>query len=197
MTSDLHTGIVSPTQASSLEEPTGKDYEAAARALLWLASNAASEELGSAARALLQMASGSNGVDAITGIRQAAQLLIKAETGHVATNEPEPTDDDYASAAQWAETATFDPTDPTIERGPAAAEAGKTLLRAARGGRPALDAASEPGQASPVRRFRLPVTLDAQLNAYVVASKAHGQRVTPSDVIREALDEYLKTHRAS
>jgi hypothetical protein len=162
------------------------------RALLWLASNAADEEYGSAAQTLLQMVSGSNGVDAIAGSRQAAQLA-----GRVAADEPEPTDDHYAPAARWAETATFDPADPTIERGAAAAEAGKALLRAARGGRPALDAATEPGQASPVRRFRLPVTLDAQLDAYVVASKAHGQRITPSDVMREALDEYLRTHRAS
>ena len=43
----------------------------------------------------------------------------------------ESTDTDYEAAARWAETATFDPHDPTVERGEAAAASGRALLQAA------------------------------------------------------------------
>ena len=43
--------------------------------------------------------------------------------------------DDYEAAAQWAETAAID-AGATVETGPAAAESGQALLRAARAGRP-------------------------------------------------------------
>ncbi len=111
-------------------------------------------------------------------------------------DEQVPTADDYEAAARWAETATID-ADATVESGPAAAESGRTLLRAARAGRPALDVQNEPGQASPVRRFRLSVTLNAELDDFVEASKARGHDTTPSDVIRAALTEYLRSHPAS
>ena len=111
-------------------------------------------------------------------------------------DEQEPTADGYETAARWAETAVID-ADATVETGPAAAESGRALLRAARAGRPALDVVTEPGQTSPVRRFRLPVTLNAELDDFVAASKARGHDTTPSDVIRAALVEYLRTHQAS
>jgi hypothetical protein len=66
----------------------------------------------------------------------------------------------HEAAARWAETATID-AHATVESGSVAAESGRALLRAARAGRPALDARNEPGQASPVRRFRLSATLNA------------------------------------
>ncbi len=111
-------------------------------------------------------------------------------------DEQVPAADDYEAAARWAETATID-ADATVESGPAAAESGRALLRAARAGRPALDVQNEPGQASPVRRFRLSVTLNAELDDFVEASKARGHDTTPSDVIRAALTEYLRSHPAS
>jgi hypothetical protein len=111
-------------------------------------------------------------------------------------DEHEPTADDYETAARWAEAATID-ANAAVETGAAAAESGQAILRAARAGRPALDAVNEPGQPSPVRRFRLPVTLNAELDNFVAASKARGRDTTPSDVIRAALVEYLRTHRAS
>lgn len=110
--------------------------------------------------------------------------------------EHAPTADDHEAATRWAETATID-ADTAVETGSAAAESGRALLRAARAGRPALDAVNEPGQVSPVRRFRLPVTLNAELDDFVAASKARGHDTTPSDVIRAALVEYLRSHQAS
>lgn len=65
----------------------------------------------------------------------------------------------------------------------------RALLRAALAGRPALDVLNEPGQASPVRRIRLPVTLNAELDDFVAASRANGHETTPSDVTRAALAE--------
>ena len=48
-----------------------------------------------------------------------------------------------------------------------------------------------------MRRFRLSVTLNDELDAFVAASKAHGNDTTPSDVMRAALAEYLNSHQAS
>jgi hypothetical protein len=110
-------------------------------------------------------------------------------------DEQLPTADDYEAAARWAETATIDAR--VVETGLAAAESGRALLRAARAGRPALDVQNEPGQSSPVRRFRLPVTLNAELDNFVEASRARGHDTTPSDVMRTALAEYLRAHPAS
>jgi hypothetical protein len=117
------------------------------------------------------------------------------QAAHIA-DEQMPDADDYEAAARWAETATIDG-HATVQSGPAAAMSGRALLRAARAGRPALDADNEPGQNSPVRRFRLPVTLNAELDDFVAASKARGHDTTPSDVIRAALVEYLRSHPAS
>ncbi|WP_432984155.1 hypothetical protein [Dactylosporangium sp. CA-233914] len=121
------------------------------------------------------------------------RALLRAAYG---ADEQVPTADDYEAAARWAETATID-AGATVETGSAAAESGRALLRAARAGRPALDVLNEPGQASPVRRFRLSVTLNAELDEFVAASKARGHDTTPSDVIRAALVEYLHSHQAS
>jgi hypothetical protein len=114
-----------------------------------------------------------------------------------AAETPEPTEAEYSAAAAWAKTATIDPRSPTLAVGKKAEAIGRALLRAARPGRPQLDPAGEPGQESPVRRVRLPVSLNKQLDDYVAVRRQRGERTTPSDVVREALAEYLRTHRAS
>lgn len=64
-------------------------------------------------------------------------------------------------------------------------------LARALGGRPSLTPAAPPGHRSPVRSLRLPRELSLQLDAQ---ARREGRR--PSDVIRDALVEYLDGHRA-
>jgi hypothetical protein len=125
------------------------------------------------------------------------RLRAPANPEPAVTDGQESTEVDYAAASEWAETATIDPDSPTIVRGKAAADIGRALMRSARAGRPTLDPNSQPGQESPVRRVRLPLSLNDQLNAFVAECRERGERVTPSDVVRAALTDYLETRRAS
>jgi hypothetical protein len=179
MTSHLHaadTSMPSTPDHAGQGEPTDADYLAAAR---WAETATFDPHDPTLERDEAAAASG----------RALLQAAFDAD-------DQEPTADDYEAAARWAESATI-ATDAEVETGPVAADNGRALLRAARAGRPALDALNEPGQASPVRRFRLSVTLNDELDAFVAASKAHGKDTTPSDVLRAALVEYLNSHQAS
>ena len=101
------------------------------------------------------------------------------------------TDEEYAAAAEWAEQdMTLPRNSTTALRGDAAATFGRGLLERS-AGRPSIDPAAAPGEQSPVRRFRLPAALDAEL-----VDVAHAQHRKPSDVLRDALAEYLQTHAA-
>lgn len=99
---------------------------------------------------------------------------------------------DYEAAAEWAEKdMTLTPKSSTALRGAAAGALGRGLLERATGGRPALDPAAGPGHRSRVRQVRVPADLGAGLDA---VARAQGRRV--SDVMRDALAEYVSTHRA-
>jgi hypothetical protein len=50
--------------------------------------------------------------------------------------------------------------------------------------------AAAPGEKSPVRQVRLPRALDADPEAF-----ASSRKRKPSEIMREALTEYLETHR--
>lgn len=104
--------------------------------------------------------------------------------------------DEQRALIEAAETGTIEFDHSTILRGQDAEASGQALvqaalggeenLRRALGGRPPLDPAAVPGEHSPVRQVRLPAQMNARLNQVAVA---RGQR--PSDIIREALDQYL------
>jgi len=79
----------------------------------------------------------------------------------------------------------------TALRGTAAADLGRGLLERATGGRPALDPAAGPGHRSRVRQVRVPADVGAGLDAL---ARAQNRRV--SDVMRDALTDYISTHRA-
>lgn len=113
----------------------------------------------------------------------------------------------YDALAAWAEsyTPTLDPTNPPL-RGADAAAAGRAMLeaateddpaareqvrRAARGGRPSLDPQT-PGQVSPQWQVRAPRSLDTAMRAQ---AKAEGRSL--SDLVRDAANQYLATHKAS
>ena len=64
-------------------------------------------------------------------------------------------------------------------------------LERALGGRPSLTPSAPRGHRSPVRSLRLPRDLSLRLDAQAAAE---GRR--PSDVMRDALTEYLDGHRA-
>lgn len=101
------------------------------------------------------------------------------------------TEKDYDAAAEWAE---HDMTLPrrsgTARRGADAAAFGRELVERSQGGRPSIDPEAAPGEKSPVRQVRLPRALDADLIAY--AESIHRK---PSEVLREALIEYLACHK--
>ncbi len=98
---------------------------------------------------------------------------------------------DYDAAAEWAEHDMQLPKNSkTALRGKAAAEFGRDLIERSRGGRPSIDPAAPPGEKSPVRQVRFPRALDADLLAF--AEQSH---ITPSEVVREAVREYLEAHR--
>lgn len=90
----------------------------------------------------------------------------------------------------------------TALRGDAAAAHGRALLEEAAGGaeelhklmggRPGLDTDAPKGSHARPRNFRIPRELD---NALEAAATARG--VKPSAIMREALTEWLKTHRGA
>ncbi len=103
------------------------------------------------------------------------------------------TERDYQTAADWAEAdMTLTPGSVTALRGTAAADLGRDLLRRATGGRPSIDPAAGPGQHSRTRQVRVAADLDSALDAV-----AHAQHRRVSDVMRDALTDYIATHRAS
>jgi hypothetical protein len=99
---------------------------------------------------------------------------------------------DYEALSAWAENEmTLRPNSTTAKHGPAAAQAGRELLeRVGAGGRPSLSGEDEPG-ASPRRQVRLPRTLSQRVDA--LAKKQHR---TASDVMREAVEDYVRAHSA-
>jgi hypothetical protein len=101
------------------------------------------------------------------------------------------TDKDYDRAAEWAEHDMNLPENSrTSLRGAEAADFGRELVERSRGGRPSIDPDAAPGEKSPVRQVRLPRALDADLEAF--ATSRHRK---PSEILRDALTEYLETHR--
>lgn len=107
---------------------------------------------------------------------------------------------EYAAAAEWAEhRAVLPERSSTAVRGAAAAASGRGLLERALGGadaveealrgRPKLDAGSPVGQHARQRQVRLPAELDAALE-----SLAHRQERRVSDVLRDALSDYVHAH---
>lgn len=101
------------------------------------------------------------------------------------------TEKDYDAAAEWAEHDMKLPRrSRTARRGQDAAAFGRELIERSQGGRPSIDPDASPGDKSPVRQVRLPRALDADLIAY--AESIHRK---PSEVLREALIEYLASHK--
>ena len=101
------------------------------------------------------------------------------------------TDKDYSTAAQWAERdMTLPKSSRTALRGEAATY-GRSVVERALGGRPSIDPEAGPGQHARVRQVRLPGSMDDGLTTL-----AEQQRRTTSDVLRDALAEYLRTHTA-
>ena len=110
---------------------------------------------------------------------------------------------DYQAAADWSEHEMdlSHAVGGTTRRGAAAAAHGRALLEHAAGGpaelekamrgRPSIDPDAGPGQHARVRQVRLPAAQNEQLDALAAAE---GRR--PSAVIRDAVAEYLATHRA-
>ncbi len=102
------------------------------------------------------------------------------------------TDKDYSAAAQWAECdMTLPKSSRTALRGEQAAAYGRSVVERALGGRPSIDPESGPGQHARVRQVRLPGSMDDGLTTL-----AEQQHRTTSDVLRDALAEYLRTHTA-
>jgi len=100
------------------------------------------------------------------------------------------TEKDFDAAAEWAEGDMNLPKDSTTaRRGEDAAAFGQSVLERALGGRPSIDPKAAPGQHSKVRQVRLPQAINEQLDA--VAIQQHRRT---SDVMREALSEYLTAH---
>lgn len=103
------------------------------------------------------------------------------------------TEKDSDDAAQWAERDMNLPkSSTTARRGEDAAAFGQSVLERALGGRPSIDPQAAPGQHSKVRQVRLSQAIDEQLDA--VARQQHRRT---SDIMREALSEYLATHAAN
>ncbi|MEU4198242.1 hypothetical protein AB0E69_40535 [Kribbella sp. NPDC026611] len=99
--------------------------------------------------------------------------------------------DKYREAAEWAEHEMELPKNSsTAVRGKAAADFGKDLIEHSRRGRPSIDPDKAPGERTRVRQVRLPGSMDDNLTAF-----AQAHNTNPSAVLREALQEYLETHR--
>lgn len=94
---------------------------------------------------------------------------------------------DYHAAADWAEhDMTLAESSTTALRGEEAAAHGRRELERAMGGRPSIDPTAAPGQHARVRQVRLPADVNRRLEQ--VAGSQHRR---PSDVMRDALAEYL------
>ncbi|HEY3556335.1 MAG TPA: hypothetical protein VGL05_02660 [Kribbella sp.] len=103
------------------------------------------------------------------------------------------TEKDYDAAAEWAEHDMSLPENSrTALRGQAAAEFGRELIERSRGGRPSIDPDAGPGENSPVRQVRLPRSLDNDLVAFAEVNHRN-----LSEVMREAITEYLSAHKAA
>lgn len=109
---------------------------------------------------------------------------------------------DYQADADWAEheMGLTQATGGTVLRGAASAAHGRQMLEQAAGGpaeldkllrgRPSIDPDAGPGEHSRVRQVRLPAAQNQQLDALAASE---GRR--PSEIMREAVAEYLATHR--
>lgn len=103
------------------------------------------------------------------------------------------TEADHQAMADWAENEMdFDPDAPGVLYGDEAAAAGRAMIARALGGRPSIDPTAAPGQHSKSRTVRLGAELEAQL-----INVAAQQNRRPSDVMRDAVGEYLRDHLAS
>lgn len=103
------------------------------------------------------------------------------------------TEAEYRELADWAENdMTIDLDAPGVLYGAQAAQAGREMVARAQGGRPPLDPNAQVGQHAKNRTVRLPGPLDAGLIA--VAAQQHRR---PSDVLRDAVTEYVTQHQAS
>ncbi len=110
---------------------------------------------------------------------------------------------DWAAAAAWAEQQDTDPATATrVLRGAEAAADGRAVLEAALGGpqaveqaiegRPKLNPGTPRGQYARQRKVRLPADLDAALDTLAAAQDRRA-----SDVLRDALTDYVHTHPAA
>lgn len=110
---------------------------------------------------------------------------------------------DHKAPSTWAEKdLTLYPDSATARHGKAAAAKGGATLETVLGGavqaeravrgRPSIDPHAEPGRHSRSRTVRFSDELNAQLG---VVAQAQGRR--PSDVVREALADYLAAHSRS
>jgi len=100
---------------------------------------------------------------------------------------------DYDELAEWAEHDMTLPKDSaTAKRGDdAAAAAGKALLERVGAGRPSLAQDAGISGASPKRQVRLPQPVSNQLDE--LAQRQHRK---PSELMREAVEEYIQKHSA-
>ena len=103
------------------------------------------------------------------------------------------TEAEYHERADWAENEMdSDPDAPGVLYGAQATQARREMVARALGGRPPLDQNAPVGQDAKNRTVRLPGPPDAGLVA--VAAQQHRR---PSDVLRNALTEYVIQHQAS
>lgn len=96
----------------------------------------------------------------------------------------------YHKLAEWAESDAPQIHPERALRGADAAEASRELLRRA-GGRPSIDADPDASGPAPRRQVRLPRHLNAQLDNLAAAEGR-----SASDILRDAITAYLKTHAA-
>ena len=101
------------------------------------------------------------------------------------------TEKDYQAAADWAEhEMTLKPNSRTARRGAIAADYGREVVERASGGRPSIDPNADPGQHARKRQVRLSAEIDQRLTAL-----ASAQQRSASEIMREALTDYLQGHQ--
>lgn len=99
---------------------------------------------------------------------------------------------DYDELAEWAEHDMTLPMDSaTARRGDDAAAAGRALLERVGAGRPSLARDTGISGESPKRQVRLPRPLSNKLDEL-----AERQDRNPSELMREAVEEYIQKHSA-
>lgn len=99
---------------------------------------------------------------------------------------------DYDELAEWAEHDMTLPKDSaTAKRGDDAAATGKALLERVGAGRPSLAQDAGISGVSPKRQVRLPQPLSNKLDE--LAQRQHRK---PSELMREAVEEYIQKHSA-